>query len=86
MGLSYATFSDPDGNSWLFQETATRLPGATDARTTTDESVKSGPSVVPCSSRTGSRLNTDRASRPRSDQNWYALFMTTEQEGPDLPT
>ena len=40
MGLSYATFSDPDGNSWLFQETTTRLPGTTDARTTTYESVK----------------------------------------------
>ena len=40
MGLSYATFSDLDGNSWLFQETTTRLPGTTDARTTTYESVK----------------------------------------------
>ena len=40
MGLSYATFSDPDGNSWLFQETTTRLPGTTDTRTTTYESVK----------------------------------------------
>ena len=24
---SYATFSDPDGNGWLFQEITTRLPG-----------------------------------------------------------
>jgi catechol 2,3-dioxygenase-like lactoylglutathione lyase family enzyme len=24
---SFATFSDPDGNSWLFQEVTTRLPG-----------------------------------------------------------
>jgi len=24
---SYATFSDPDGNSWLLQEVTTRLPG-----------------------------------------------------------
>ena len=24
---SYATFSDPDGNSWLLQEITTRLPG-----------------------------------------------------------
>jgi catechol 2,3-dioxygenase-like lactoylglutathione lyase family enzyme len=25
--LSYATFSDPDGNGWLLQEVTTRLPG-----------------------------------------------------------
>ena len=24
---SYATFRDPDGNSWLLQEVTTRLPG-----------------------------------------------------------
>ena len=24
---TYATFSDPDGNSWLLQEVTTRLPG-----------------------------------------------------------
>ena len=25
--FSFATFSDPDGNTWLFQEITTRLPG-----------------------------------------------------------
>jgi hypothetical protein len=25
--LSYASFDDPDGNSWLLQEVTTRLPG-----------------------------------------------------------
>jgi catechol 2,3-dioxygenase-like lactoylglutathione lyase family enzyme len=25
--LTYASFSDPDGNTWLFQEITTRLPG-----------------------------------------------------------
>ena len=27
--LTYASFSDPDGNSWLLQEVKTRLPGRT---------------------------------------------------------
>ena len=31
---SFATFSDPDGNSWLFQEITTRLPGRVDAAET----------------------------------------------------
>ena len=29
---SFASFSDPDGNGWLFQEVTTRLPGRVDAR------------------------------------------------------
>ncbi len=32
---SYASFSDPDGNGWLFQEVTTRLPGRIDPATTT---------------------------------------------------
>src|SRR6516165_12151511 len=31
---SFASFSDPDGNGWLFQEITTRLPGRIDATTT----------------------------------------------------
>ena len=27
---SFASFSDPDGNSWLLQEITTRLPGRVD--------------------------------------------------------
>jgi hypothetical protein len=29
--LSYATFKDPDGNTWLLQEVTVRLPGRVDA-------------------------------------------------------
>jgi catechol 2,3-dioxygenase-like lactoylglutathione lyase family enzyme len=31
---SFASFKDPDGNGWLFQEITTRLPGRVDADTT----------------------------------------------------
>src|SRR6202171_995853 len=31
---SYASFSDPDGNGWLFQEITARLPGRVDGDTT----------------------------------------------------
>jgi catechol 2,3-dioxygenase-like lactoylglutathione lyase family enzyme len=31
---SFATFSDPDGNSWVFQEVTARLPGRIDAAST----------------------------------------------------
>src|SRR5262249_13969912 len=32
---SFASFEDPDGNGWLFQEITTRLPGRIDSATTT---------------------------------------------------
>src|ERR1700712_4037082 len=32
---SFVTFSDPDGNGWLFQEVTARLPGRVDASDTT---------------------------------------------------
>src|SRR5881296_4295258 len=32
---SFASFSDPDGNGWLFQEVTTRLPGRIDPATMT---------------------------------------------------
>jgi hypothetical protein len=31
---SFASFQDPDGNHWVLQEITTRLPGRTDAATT----------------------------------------------------
>src|SRR5215471_12885582 len=36
---SFASFRDPDGNGWLFQELTTRLPGRIDPATTTFASV-----------------------------------------------
>ncbi|HEY2457405.1 MAG TPA: VOC family protein, partial [Candidatus Acidoferrum sp.] len=37
---SFASFRDPDGNGWLFQEITTRLPGRIDPATTTFASAK----------------------------------------------
>src|SRR5947209_13131098 len=36
---SFATFKDPDGNTWLLQEITTRLPGRVDAAATSYASV-----------------------------------------------
>ena len=38
---SFATFRDPDGNCWFFQEVTTRLPGRIDSATTSFASVAS---------------------------------------------
>ena len=52
--FSLASFSDPDGNSWLLQEVTTRLPGRVDAAAT----------VVRFGERPGERDAT-RVGRPR---------------------
>ena len=46
---SFATFSDPDGNSWLLQEITTRLPGRIDSAETSYASVNDlAAGVDPC--------------------------------------
>jgi hypothetical protein len=70
MGLSYATFSDPDGNSWLFQETATWLAGTTDARRTTYESVKDLASAL---RRAAVARGQDETQIGQADKNWPEL-------------
>src|SRR5258708_6750156 len=37
---SYASFNDPDGNGWLFQEITTRLPGRVEGDTTFSSSTE----------------------------------------------
>ena len=51
---SLATFSDPDGNSWLLQEITTRLPGRIDSAATTFGSATDL-----------ARCNAARGGRPR---------------------
>jgi catechol 2,3-dioxygenase-like lactoylglutathione lyase family enzyme len=62
---SFASFSDPDGNGWLFQEVTTRLPGRIDAATTTFASANDLTSAASaCSGRAWAARGADGASRP----------------------
>jgi len=74
--LSYATFSDPDGNSFLLQEIKTRLPGR-------------GLSNFDVGSLTALLRETEehhgeyeRTSPPKHHwSGWYAGYMVARQEG-----
>ena len=44
---SFASFSDPDGNGWLFQEITSRLPGRIDSTATTFASANDLASAFP---------------------------------------
>jgi hypothetical protein len=83
---SFASFSDPDGNGWLFQEVTTRLPGRIDAATTTFASANDLASAL----RRAAAAHGQHEKRiGKADPNWpdwYAEYMVAEQAGTELPT
>jgi hypothetical protein len=82
MGLSYATFSDPDGNSWLIQETTTWLPGTTDGSTTTYESIEDLASAL---RRAAAARGQDETRIGQADNNWPELVRLVHGHGPGRP-
>jgi catechol 2,3-dioxygenase-like lactoylglutathione lyase family enzyme len=82
---SLISLKDPDGNSWLFQEVTTRLPGRVDAAATTFTSV----SDLADAMRRASAAHGEHEKRiGQADANWpdwYAAYMVAEQAGTDLP-
>jgi catechol 2,3-dioxygenase-like lactoylglutathione lyase family enzyme len=82
---SFATFHDPDGNTWLFQELTTRLPGRLDATTT---SFASGNDLANAMRRASAAHGQHEARIGQADPNWpdwYAEYMVREQNGKELP-
>jgi catechol 2,3-dioxygenase-like lactoylglutathione lyase family enzyme len=83
---SFATFSDPDGNSWLLREITTRLPGRIDAAETTFASTADLASAL----RRAKGAHREHEERTgQSDENWadwYAAYLVAERAGTELPT
>ena len=82
---SFASFRDPDGNHWLFQEITTRLPGRIDSAATTFASASDLASAM----RRAAAAHGEHEKRiGKADANWpdwYAAYMVAEQAGKDLP-
>jgi catechol 2,3-dioxygenase-like lactoylglutathione lyase family enzyme len=82
---SYATFSDPDGNSWLLQEVTTRLAGRIERAETAFASVTDLASAL----RRAAAAHGEHEKRiGQNDANWpdwYAAYMVAEQNGEKLP-
>lgn len=82
---SFASFNDPDGNGWLFQELTTRLPGRIDSTATNFASTNDLASAM----RRASVAHGEHEKRiGQADANWpdwYAEYMVSEQSGKDLP-
>jgi catechol 2,3-dioxygenase-like lactoylglutathione lyase family enzyme len=81
---SFASFRDPDGNGWLFQEITTRLPGRIDPATTTFASANDLASAL---RRAAAAHGQHEARTGQADPNWpdwYAEYMVREQAGGEL--
>jgi catechol 2,3-dioxygenase-like lactoylglutathione lyase family enzyme len=83
---SFASFSDPDGNGWLFQELTARLPGRVDADITTfTSSTELATALRRAAAAHGEhekRIGKHDADWP----DWYAEYMVREQAGKELPS
>jgi catechol 2,3-dioxygenase-like lactoylglutathione lyase family enzyme len=81
---SFASFSDPDGNGWLFQEITTRLPG----RVTGDTKYPSATELSQAMRRASAAHGEHEKRIGQADPNWpdwYAEYMVREQSGEELP-
>ena len=82
---SFASFRDPDGNGWLFQEITSRLPGRLDPAATTFASASDLASAL----RRAEAAHGEHEKRTgQHDENWpdwYAAHMVAEQAGTELP-
>jgi catechol 2,3-dioxygenase-like lactoylglutathione lyase family enzyme len=83
---SFATFADPDGNTWLLQEITNRLPGRIDSGQTSYASVAD---LVDALKRAAAAHGEhEQRNGGEYDQNWpdwYAAYMVAEQAGMELP-
>jgi catechol 2,3-dioxygenase-like lactoylglutathione lyase family enzyme len=82
---SFATFADPDGNSWLLQEVTTRLPGRVDPAATTYASAADlAAAMVRAATAHGEHEKRTGEADP-DWPDWYAAYMVAEQAGTELP-
>jgi catechol 2,3-dioxygenase-like lactoylglutathione lyase family enzyme len=82
---SFASFYDPDGNGWLFQEITTRLPGRIDSTMT---AFTSASDLSQALQRAAAAHGQHEAKIGKADPNWpdwYAEYMVSEQAGKELP-
>ena len=82
---SFASFNDPDGNSWLLQEITERLPGRVDADTTFTSSNDLATALRRAAAAHGE--HEKRIGQPDANwPDWYAEYIVREQAGKPLPS
>jgi catechol 2,3-dioxygenase-like lactoylglutathione lyase family enzyme len=83
---SFASFRDPDGNGWLFQELTMRLPGRIDPATASFASANDLASALRRAEAAHGQHEKRTGQRDENWPDWYAAYMVAEQAGTELPT
>ena len=82
---SFASFHDPDGNGWIFQEITARLPGRLDPAATTFASVNDLAGAMRRAEAAHGVHEKQLGHRDEEWPEWYAAYMAAEQSGTELP-
>jgi catechol 2,3-dioxygenase-like lactoylglutathione lyase family enzyme len=83
---SFASFNDPDGNGWLFQELTHRAPGRIDTDVTTFASSEDlAAALRRAEAAHGEHEKRTGGQRDENWPDWYAEYLISEQAGKDLP-
>ena len=83
---SFASFKDPDGNGWLFQEITTRLPGRVAGDVMTFTSSTELASALRRAEAAHGEHEKRTGQRDADWPNWYAEYIVREQAGKQLPS
>src|SRR6185295_12626073 len=82
---SFASFRDPDGNGWLFQELTTRLPGRIEGDTTFGSSSDLAAALRRAATAHGEHEKRTGGKHDENWPDWYASYIVAEQAGKELP-
>ncbi len=82
---SFASFKDPDGNGWLFQEITARLPGRIDSAATTYASASDLANAMRRAETAHGEHEKRIGARDANWPDWYASYMVAEEAGTELP-
>ena len=83
---SFASFRDPDGNGWLFQEITARLPGRVDANSTAYSSASDLAAAMRRAEAAHGEHEKKLGHRDENWPEWYADYMVREQAGKEPPS
>ena len=82
---SFASFKDPDGNGWLFQEITSRLPGRVAGDTAYASATDLANALRRAAAAHGEHEKRTGGQRDENWPDWYAEFMVREQAGEKPP-
>lgn len=82
---SFASFRDPDGNGWLFQEITTRLAGRVEGDTRFGSSADLAAALRRAAAAHGEHEKRTGGVHDANWADWYADYIVKEQAGEPLP-